>query len=90
MITEASRLSQLERLKKQKETLEKRIQLAEARHKTRARKEETRRKILLGAYYLDKTRKDGTFDAVKKEIDAFLTRNSDRALFSLAPLDNET
>jgi hypothetical protein len=44
--------------------IEARIQKAEARHKVREHKEETRRKILLGAYFLDKLRKDGTFESI--------------------------
>lgn len=83
MTTELENLSQLEKLKKQKAILEARIQKAEAMNKERHRKEETRRKILLGAYYLDKIRNNGTFESVKKEMDEFLTRNSDRALFGL-------
>jgi hypothetical protein len=88
--TESNRISQLEKLKRQKEIIEARIQKAEALHKSRERKEETRRKILLGAYFLDKLRKDGTFDSIKHELDRFLTRNSDRKLFDLPLLENES
>jgi type II secretory pathway component PulJ len=83
-------LSQIEKLKRQKEILEARIQQMEARHKERERKEDTRRKILLGAYFLDKLRNDGSFDSIKQELDRFLTRNSDRKLFDLPLLENET
>jgi large subunit ribosomal protein L7/L12 len=89
MTTETSKLSYLEKLKRQKEMIEARIQKAEAHHKHRERKEETRRKILLGAYFLDKLRKDGTLESVKLELDSFLTRDSDRKLFGLIPLENE-
>jgi DNA gyrase/topoisomerase IV subunit B len=90
MNTESTRISQLEKLKRQKEIIEARIQKAEARHKAREHKEETRRKILLGAYFLDKLRKDGTFESIKQELDNFLTRNSDRKLFGLPLIENET
>lgn len=90
MNTETSKLSQLEKLKRQKEVLEARIQKAEALHKERGRKEETRRKILLGAYFLEKLRKDGTFESIKQELNNFLSRNSDRKLFDLPLLENET
>ena len=90
MHTETSKLSQLEKLKRQKEVLEARIQKAEALHKERGRKEETRRKILLGAYFLEKLRKDGTFESIKQELNNFLSRNSDRKLFDLPLLENET
>lgn len=51
---------------------------------------ETRRKILLGAYFLDKFRKEGTFNSIKIELDHFLKRNSDRKLFELPLLETET
>jgi large subunit ribosomal protein L7/L12 len=90
MNTELSKLSQLEKLKRQKEIIEARIQQAEARHKQRERKEDTRRKILLGAYFLEKLKNDAMFESIKGELDSFLTRNSDRKLFGLSMLDNET
>ena len=93
MSTESSshspKISQIEKLKRQKEIIEARLQQAEARHKHRERKEETRRKILLGAYFLDKLRKEGTLESVKQELEVFLTRNSDRKLFDLPLLENE-
>jgi large subunit ribosomal protein L7/L12 len=58
-------------------------------NKHREKKEETRRKILLGAYFLDKLRKEGTLEAIKQELDTFLTRNSDRKLFDLPLLEFE-
>lgn len=89
MPTELRQLSQIEKLKLQKQKLEAKIQRFEARHKSKERKEETRRKILLGAYFLDKLNKDGTFDTITQELDLFLKRNSDRALFNLPALENE-
>src|ERR1700733_5671312 len=90
MNTEPSKLSQIDKLKRQKEIIEARLQQAEARHKQREKKEDTRRKILLGAYFLEKLRNDGTFESIKQELDSFLTRNSDRKLFDLPLLENET
>jgi len=89
MSTEQQKLSQIDKLKRQKEIIEARLQKAEASHKIRERKEETRRKILLGAYFLEKLKKDGTFESIKQELDRFLTRNSDRKLFGLSALENE-
>ena len=89
MNTEQQPLSQIEKLKLQKQKLEAKIQQAELRHKSRERKEETRRKILLGAYFLDQLRQNGTLDSIKNELDGFLKRNSDRALFNLPMLENE-
>lgn len=89
MNTELSKISQIEKLKRQKEIIEARIQKAEARHKQRERKEDTRRKILLGAYYMDKLKNDGALESIKQELNNFLTRNSDRKLFDLPLLENE-
>jgi hypothetical protein len=73
----------LERLKEQREKINARIQATEARLKNSERKKDTRRKILVGSYYLDKATKDNTIDEIKKALDKFLTRNSDRILFDL-------
>lgn len=90
MSTASQSISQIEKLKRQKEIIEARIQKAEAIHKERERKQDTRRKILLGAYFLDKLKQEGTFESIKKELNDFLKRNSDRALFDLPMLENET
>lgn len=72
------------RLKEQREKLNARIQAAEARLKTSDRKRDTRRKILLGSYYLDKAIKENAMNEVKAIMDKFLTRDSDRVLFDLS------
>lgn len=87
---EPSPISQIEKLKRQKQILEARIQKAESLQKQRDRKADTRRKILLGAYFLDKLRKDGTLESIKPELDNFLTRDNDRKLFGLSLLENKT
>ncbi|MBS0287992.1 MAG: hypothetical protein JSR17_11885 [Proteobacteria bacterium] len=73
----------LEKLKKQKQVLEARIQKCENRNKQVERKQETRRKILVGSYFLDKAYKENKFDDIKKLMDDYLTRHSDRKLFDL-------
>jgi len=73
----------IEKLKKQQQIIKNRILQAEARHKTTEKKRDTRRKILLGAYYLDKFRQEGNLDSIKPQLDQFLKRNSDRVLFDL-------
>lgn len=55
----------------------------EARLKSKFKKEDTRRKILIGAYFLENAEKNGTMPDLIKQIDGFLTRKSDRALFNL-------
>jgi hypothetical protein len=87
---ELSTATHIEKLKRQKQILAARIQKAESLQKQRDRKADTRRKILLGAYFLEKLRKDGTLESIKTELDNFLTRNNDRALFGLPALETET
>ncbi len=78
----------LETLKKKQQQLNAQIQALEAAEKTRERKRETRRKILIGAYYLDQARADGTWENLVKRMDGYLNRNSDHVLFDLAPLES--
>ena len=80
MVSKSERLAAL---KKKQAQLDAQVQALEAAEKTRDRKRETRRKILLGAYYLEQARKDGTFDEVVSKMDGYLKRKSDRALFGL-------
>lgn len=76
----------LEILKKKQEQLKAQIQNLEAAEKSRERKKETRRKILVGAYYLDKARSDNSFSELIKLMDSYLNRESDREVFNLKPL----
>lgn len=78
--------SKLEQLKKQQAALKARIQKVEAQTRDAEHKKDTRRKILLGAYYLDQAPSDGKIAHFKELLDPYLTRNSDRALFNLDPL----
>lgn len=80
----------LDRLKEQREKLNARIQVIEARAKNSDRKKDVRKKILVGSYYLDKATKDGHMDAIKNIMDKCLTRDSDRILFDLEPKDKTT
>lgn len=81
---EKNKKSMIEKLKEQREKLNNRIQLAEARTKTHERKIDTRRKILIGSYYLDQAKQNNKFDEIKKMMDSYLTRPSDRKLFELS------
>lgn len=55
----------------------------EARLKNKIRKDETRRKILVGAYFLEQAEKEESMQALIKRLDPFLTRKADRRLFNL-------
>ncbi len=82
--------TQLEKLKQQQEQLKARIQTLEAAEKTRERKKDTSRKILLGSLVLEKLKRgDPVAERFKAELDGYLTRDHDRALFELAPLPKE-
>ena len=77
----------LEKLKKQREALDARIQAAEARSRNNERKKDTRRKILVGAYYLEQAQKNNqAWTALQQIMTGYLTRDSDRKLFDLSPL----
>jgi DNA repair exonuclease SbcCD ATPase subunit len=71
----------LEQLKARKQQIEARLKSAE---KQRARKEETRRKILAGAFFLEMVGDDVLDFVVNgKTLKAFLTRSDDKVLFGL-------
>jgi large subunit ribosomal protein L7/L12 len=73
----------LDKLKKQRAVIEARIQKAESRNKHAQRKQDTRRKILIGSYYLEQAVKNNQLDNIKNLMNGFLKRDSDRKLFDL-------
>lgn len=73
----------LNRLKEKRDQINARILAAEAKEKTAERKRDARRKILVGAYYLEQAQKENSMAQVRKLMDGFLMRNSDRKLFDL-------
>ena len=84
----AFKAKKLDTLKKKQDQLKAQIQALQAVDKTRERKRETRRKILVGAYYLDKARQEDAFNQLVSIMDNYLKRESDRRLFELAPLQS--
>lgn len=85
-----SKIDKIEKLKKQRDALNARIQKVEAMEKSRGRKKETRRKILVGAYYLDKAKENGTMTEIHKIMASYLTRKSDRALFDFSAFSDSS
>lgn len=76
----------LKQLKEQKKLAENRER---KKLKEQERKDDTRRKILLGAMYLQKMRNDETaHEKILMSLDRYLTEDRDRKLFNL-PLLNE-
>jgi hypothetical protein len=79
--------NQLDRLKEQRNALNAKIQAAEARSRVSERKQDTRRKILIGAYYLDQAQQNpDQWSQLVKIMADYLTRDSDRRLFELPPI----
>ena len=72
---------QLELLLQKKQQLEARIQKLEASKKAKERKEDTRRKIFIGAYYLDQAKKNDSVADLYNTIREYVTRDSDKKLF---------
>ncbi len=78
----------LDDLLKKREQLNAQIQQERNRHSQQKRKEDTRRKILLGSLMMEMMKK-GELDEKKitKRLDGFLTKDADRKLFDL-PIKN--
>ena len=81
--------SRLDTLKKKQEQLRAQIQKLESLDKSRERKRDTRRKILLGSYFLEKANEDGSLDSLYQQMEHYLKRNTDGELFQLTPLVEE-
>ncbi|HCC3261866.1 mobilization protein [Legionella pneumophila serogroup 1] len=81
--------SRLDALKKKQEQLRAQIQKLESLEKSRERKRDTRRKILIGSYFLDKASEEGALDSLYQQMEHYLKRNTDRELFQLTPLAEE-
>ncbi len=79
--------AQLEKLKQ----LKARKQAIEAREKTKQkeqeRKDDTRRKILLGSYLIKKMQNEANKEKILAELNEYLTENRDRQLFDLPDID---
>jgi len=74
----------LDKLMEKKQKLEQQIANAKARVKKKERAADTRKKILVGAYFLEVKYKDKEDDLIKL-LDGFLIRDNDRSLFGLTP-----
>ena len=81
--------SDLDSLKKKRDIINARIKLMQNREQSKERKDNTRRKILIGSYYLEQANKNNSFDSVVKLMDSYLTRDSDRLLFDLPPIKKQ-
>ena len=76
------------KLKEKQEVLKGRIQLIENREKSKKRKLETRKKILIGSYFLEKYQKDNEMKKLQDIMSKYLSRESDRKVFGLTSNNN--
>ncbi len=86
----SQKLDKLAQLEIKQQQLQAQIQNLKARERSKAEKEETRRKILVGAYTLDQARENGTYEKLVAALEGYLTRDSDRKLFGLPELQKAT
>ncbi len=81
----------LDRLLQQQERLKAQIQKEESKTKKQNRKDDTRRKILIGAVVMEAIKKDDVMSSqIKKLLAGNLTRDNDRKLFELPFLNKES
>lgn len=73
----------LKKLLEQQSRLEARIQQLKSQEQNQERKNETRRKMIAGAFILEKHQRENTMDELVKELDGFLQNRKDRMLFGL-------
>lgn len=82
-----TRMNKLKRLKERQDALKLRIREEEKKVREEEHRLDTRRKILAGAWALEKATKDSDFSAMMmRELRTFLVRGDDRALLGLPPL----
>lgn len=77
----------IEKLKIKREQLSARIKKIESREKYKMRKLDARRKMLIGAYFLEKAEAEGTMDEIIQLMDEYLKHRADRLLFGLQSID---
>ena len=78
----------VEKLREKQDILKARIQLIENKEKSKERKLETRKKILIGSYFLEKYQKDNEMKKLQDIMNEYLSRESDRKVFGLANNNN--
>lgn len=79
----------LEQLKIKQAQLKAQIQLELQKDKTKARKEDTRRKILIGAMVMDGMEKNEEYkNKIMQNLNKYLSSEKDRALFDLDKMNH--
>ena len=75
-----AQLEKLKQLKAQKQAIEAR---EKTKKKEQERKDDTRRKILLGSYLIKKMQNEANNEKILAELNEYLTEDRDRQLFDL-------
>ncbi len=75
-----AQLEKLKQLKEQKQAIEAR---EKTKQKEQERKDDTRRKILLGSYLIKKMQNEANKEKILAELNEYLTEDRDRQLFGL-------
>jgi len=73
-------------MSQQQEQTASNIPAPEILEKIRARKQDVRRKILIGSYCIHKANEDGTIFDLYQQMDKYIKRKADRELFQLTSL----
>ena len=79
-----AQLEKLKQLKAQKQAIEARERTKQKEHQ---RKDDTRRKILLGSYLIKKMQNEANKEKILAELNEYLTENRDRQLFDLPDIE---
>ena len=79
-----AQLEKLKQLKAQKQAIEARER---SKQKEQERKDDTRRKILLGSYLIKKMQNEANKEKILAELNEYLTENRDRQLFDLPDIE---
>ena len=75
--------AQIQKIEEQKRQLEERLVTMRTKKRKQGRYEDTKKKILIGAYFMEKYK--NKMDELVPQLDRFLVRDVDRELFGLAP-----
>ena len=79
-----AQLEKLKQLKAQKQAIDAR---EKTKQKEQDRKDDTRRKILLGSYLIKKMQNEANREKILAELNEYLTENRDRQLFDLPDIE---
>ena len=80
---------QIDKLLDDRKKLDARLAALKGKEREAERKQDTRRKILVGSYLLDQVERKVYPEArLLAELDSYLKRDRDRSLFGLPPLED--